>query len=243
MSNLKRALISSVFFLITGCFLYNGGTHVYFYIERPPRLQIDKREKIALLPILLEKYESGLQEYRITEFFYKAISSNGAGFRFFYNRLVFDKLQKKAITIIKKGKVKKIEGYEQKIRYFVTGKIFFEKEFYSSYGNGDILNPAFSVDRNSPPGIWESDTHWRRRSFSDILYVARLKIFVYDGFKNEVIYKGVIKSKIILKDYNEDFSIHENEANIKRELVLSLGEEFVRLLLPVKEKNERIFLK
>lgn len=115
-------------------------------------------------------------------------------------------------------------------------------EFYSSYSGDDGLNPAYSVERGGAPGLFESPTEWKSRSFEDLSFQLKARFVLVDIGTEKRLIDREESYEIIVEDYRmKDVSSEGERAFLA--MIQQASSDFLSWCRERDVELERVYLK
>lgn len=115
-------------------------------------------------------------------------------------------------------------------------------EYYSTYSGDDGLNPAYSVERGGAPGLYETPTEWKNRSFEDLSFQLKARFVLYDIRAQKQVIDKTEAYEIILEDYRMKNVSSEGERAFLA-MIQQASSDFLSWCRERDVELERIYLK
>jgi len=202
MRSLNRIILSLAFIgLLSSCFSLRDET-IRVKARREPMADLSRKTVVVFPPIV---YSRDLQLNRdLGQYLVDLLNENAFNAEMTVPTGVSDSLLMKASQRFLHGEEPDTGLLHNMLAHYILSvKLDLLYDYFSAYSGDDGLSPAYSVEHGGAPGLFEQHSHWKERSFQDIVFRMKARFLLYDIEKGKVVIDKTEEYQVILEDFRQ----------------------------------------
>ncbi len=199
MKHLKAHLINLAILILLSACVFGRDVAVNMTVSRPPEVQVGD-DPVLVLPLLMKTSDFNVEK-DLNAHYLNVIKENPLGINVVTSLLPEHKHRRDVEDYFDNGKIELSEYGSYKAKYILLHYIIVDISYYSDYSGIDGLNPSYSAESTSYPGMYETPSEWKKRSFEDYIYKVDSHFVMFDISTGERVLDKNIENSYILEDY------------------------------------------
>jgi len=200
------------------------------------------RKTLLVLPSVVRSPDFRLNR-DLTQYLSALLSENEYGASVITPAGVTASRAREIARIFLEGGIPEVEPLHNTLADFILSiQLDLLYEHYSSYSGDDGLNPAYSVERGGAPGLYETPTEWKSRSFEDLSFQLKAHFVLYDITAEKRVIDKKETYEIILEDYKLKNVSSEGERAFLT-MIQQASSDFLSWCRDRDVELERVYLK
>lgn len=186
-------------FSLSACLLTRD-ENIRLRARREPLADLSNKT-LLVLPSVVHSPDFQLNR-DLTQYLNTLLSENDYGAAVITPAGVAESTARETARLFLEGKAPDVDLHHNALADFILSvQLDLLYEYYSTYSGDDGLNPAYSVERGGAPGLYETPTEWKNRSFDDLSFQLKAHFVLYDTREKKQIIDKTENYEIILEDY------------------------------------------
>jgi hypothetical protein len=236
----KISLSILLLFSLSACLLTRD-ENVRLRARREPLADLT-RKTLLVLPSVVHSPDFQLNR-DLTQYLNTLLNENEYGTAVITPAGVTESAARETATLFLDGKTPDVELLHNALADFILSvQMDLLYEYYSTYSGDDGLNPAYSVERGGAPGLYETPTEWKNRSFDDLSFQLKARFVLYDIHSKKRVIDKTETYELILEDYRMKNVSSEGERAFLT-MIQQASSDFLSWCRERDVELERIYLK